>query len=176
MYTAGITALSNHRYDVLKRILEAQVRLRFEFNNKAVPVIHPVIDNLTNLHDTFKWLPGHERHYAPRSEYIFKSIQPHLEDLLFLGRSYESLFDRFEIFLALVYADTKNRNWGPLGRFAWKYSGNRSDNPFAELLEEAKKEGEFWIPLKTGFFQGSYKRFQEITDSYQKTLDKLRWR
>lgn len=112
----------------------------------------------------------------PRSEHLFKSLQPSLEDLLFLGRSYESLFDRFEVFLALVYADITNNSWGPPGRFAWKYSKRLGEeNPFSELIDEAKKDGDMWASLKAGFFQGSHKRFQEIADSYKERLDKLGW-
>jgi len=176
MYTAGIVALSKSRYEALKIIFETQVRPGFEYDNKVIPVIVPVIGNLTRLHDNFKWLPGHERHYVPRSEHLFKSLQPSLEDLVFLGKSYEPLFDRFETFLALIYADVENRDWGPPGRFAWKYSSRiHRDNPFIELVEEAEKYGDGWTPLKAGFFQGSYKRFQEIVASYKKHLDKLSW-
>ncbi|MBA7667868.1 hypothetical protein ES703_75969 [subsurface metagenome] len=132
---------------------------------------------MTKLHDNFKWLPGHEKHYVPRSEHLFKSLQPSLKDLLFLGKSYEPLFDRFEVFLALVYAGVKNSDWGPPGRFAWKYKRETyRGNPFMELVEEAKKYGDGWVPLKAGFFQGSHERFQEIVDPYRKHLDKISWR
>jgi uncharacterized caspase-like protein len=176
MYTAGIAALSKRKYEALKIILGTQVHPGSEYGEKITPVIVPVVNNLKDLHDNFKLLPGYERHYVPRSEHLFKSLQPSLEDLLFLGRSYESLFDRFEIFLALIYADTTDRGWGPPGRFAWKYSKMlSSENPFTELIEEAKKDSDTWAPLKTGFFQGSYKRFQEIADSYKGILDQLGW-
>jgi len=177
MYVAGIAALSKHKYEALKIILEAQVHSGFEYDSKVIPVIVPVVDNMTKLHDNFKWLPGHETHYVPRSEHLFKSLQSSLEDILFLGKSYEPLFDRFEVFLALVYADVKNLDWGPPGRFAWKYKRRtQGGNPFIELVEEAKKYGDGWVPLKAGFFQGSYERFQEIVDSYKKQLDKISWR
>ncbi len=175
MYTAGIAALSKHKYEALKIILETQIRPGAEYGEKITPVIIPVIDSLSELNDNFKVLPGHERHYVPRSEHLFKSLQPSLEDLLFLGRSYESLFDRFEVFLALIYVDTTDRQWGPPGRFAWKYSQRLSENPFTELIEEAKKYRDMWTPLKVGFFKGSYKRFQEIADSYKVRLAGLGW-
>ena len=53
----------------------------------------------------FSQLPGHKRHYVPCSEYLFKLLQPMLDDILFLGRDYEQYFDRFEVLLALVHAD-----------------------------------------------------------------------
>jgi hypothetical protein len=45
------------------------------------------------------------RKYVPRSEYLFEKLQPLLEEQLHLGRSYEGVFDKFEIILALSYAD-----------------------------------------------------------------------
>ena len=101
-----------------------------------------------------------------------------LEDQLFIGRSYEGLFDRFEIFFALVLADRKydvRKNvWGPPGRFGWKYR-SREDNPFSQIVAEAERKGASWAPLKAGFFDGSYDRFTMIADGYRELLDQLKW-
>ena len=72
-----------------------------------------VIQELTKIVDVFKLLPGHDRHFVPRSEHLRTRQQPLLEDLLFLGRMYDRHFDRFEIFLALTYADATEGDWGP---------------------------------------------------------------
>jgi hypothetical protein len=126
----------------------------------------------------FKQLPGHERHYAPRSEYLFKLLQPMLDDLLFLGRDYEHYFDRFEVLLALVHADLeqveRSHIWGPVGRFGWKF-GNQDANPLREIIEEAKKQKESWGPLKVGLFGGDYSRFSSISDEYVKSISRLAW-
>ena len=84
MYTAGIVALSMSKYEVLKIIFETQVRLGPEYGDKTIPVIIPVSSNMIRLYDQFKLLPGHERNHVPKSEYLFKFLQPLLEDLLFL--------------------------------------------------------------------------------------------
>ena len=49
--------------------------------------------------DSFKQIPDHERNYAPMSEYLFKLLQPLLDDILFIGKSYERVFDEFEVIL-----------------------------------------------------------------------------
>jgi len=101
--------------------------------------------------------------------------------MLFIGLSYESLFDRLEIFIALVFAHENYTEdghvWGPAGRFAWKYrSGLRASNPFTELVAEAERETDNWAPLKAGLFDGSYERFTIIATRYQtELLDKLNW-
>ena len=130
--------------------------------------------------EAFKKIPGHERHYVPRSEYIFKTIQPKLEDILYLGKSYEDYYDQFEILLALVYADLSpralGRIWGPPGRFAWKQSHRMERSPFNLLFEEAKNNGSDWPPLKAGLFGGSIERFLEIAKKYRdELLNKLGW-
>jgi hypothetical protein len=61
------------------------------------PPILPASLATVEVNDLFKRLPGHEREYLPQNEYLFKPLQSTLEDILFLGRSYEPLFDRFEI-------------------------------------------------------------------------------
>ena len=57
------------------------------------------------INDTFKRVPSHERNYTPRSEYLYKFLQPQLDDLLFFGKDYERYFDEFEIMLALLHVD-----------------------------------------------------------------------
>jgi hypothetical protein len=51
---------------------------------------------LANANDAFKALPGHERQFVPRSEFLHKEIQPLLDDMIFLGSAYDDLFDRSE--------------------------------------------------------------------------------
>ena len=70
-----------------------------------------------------------------------KRVQPQFDDLLFLGKSYEAMFDRFEIMLALVHADllsqSANHVWGPFGRFAWKHRG-RGFSIYASVLKRLR--------------------------------------
>jgi hypothetical protein len=178
MYSAGIAAISAKRYDVLRSVLFAPVEFDTHHNNEQAPIITHSISHISKISDQFKMIPGHERHYTPRSEYLHKLLQPKLEDTLFLGRSYESLFDRFEIFQTLIYADnSKWGSWRPVGRFGWKYSSRISEsNPYDALLQEAKDASDNWPPLKAGLFQGSYLRFNEVATKYKtEVLGKLHW-
>lgn len=114
-----------------------------------------VTRRLTEVVDDFKRLPGHDRHYVPRSEHLRTQQQPLIEDLLFLGRAYDRHFDRFEIFLALAYADITDCHWGPPGRFAWKHSSRAYMSPYVTLVEEATGMGNNWPAVKAGLFRGS---------------------
>lgn len=180
MYSGGVGAIVAANYDNLATILTTRVSSQ---GSRDEEVILPAVEALRQLEmvNAFKMLPGHERHYVPRSEYLFKVLQPDLDDLLFLGRRYEAVFDRFEILLALVHADLysqKNRRvWGPLGRFAWKHGKRVVGVPsvFTELREEAKREQNAWAPLEAGLFGGSYKRFSQVSAEYGEIIDGLHW-
>jgi len=179
LYSAGIASIASGNYFALSSILNAKVRSPNDLYG-TVPISIPIGRAAKELRDAFKTLPGHERYHVPRSEYLYKLLQPDLDDLLFLGNDYERYFDRLEIFLALAYADFKykpeGRVWGPLGRFAWKYrSRDREGNSFLEIFEEAERQKDDWPPLKANFFSGSYERFIEITKKFQELLNNLNW-
>lgn len=180
MYSAGITAISAHNYKALRIVLEtpittlANVDEGFSLNTITVR-------KLSELNTSFKCLPGHERQYVPRSEYLFKQLQPLIEDLLFLGRSYEEIFDKYEIFSALVYANETFESGssdvrGPVGRFGYKFNRPfRGENPITKLEEDAVKYKEKWQPLLSGFFNGDYERFKELMNAFKNFLGKLSW-
>jgi Caspase domain len=179
MYSGGIAALSSRNYKSLSTFLTTELRGSTTGTKKRKAVVATVDEILeADRMELFKKLPGHERYHAPRSEYLFKSLQPEIEDLLFLGNSYEDIFDRFEIFYALTYADLSNLKlehiWGPPGRFGWK--GKFSPGPYDALYGEAKQQGDAWAPLSCGLFGRSAGRFDEIATAFrEQVLNHLHW-
>ena len=172
-YMAGIAAISGGRYDNLFSLFHTKVDCKLVYDGPK-NVIIPIVNAMMGLHDSFKVFPGHERNFVPRSEYMYKLLQPKLEEELFLGNEYESLFDRFEIFFSLVYADIENREWGPMGRFGWKTMQTR-EKIYEDLLKEAEKEKNNWSPLKAGLFNSSYERFKQVWENILKLMQKARW-
>ena len=179
MYAGGIAALSAENYVNLASLLTAPVADRHTGEGVAAAVVRTVREILeVDRLGLFKTLPGHERHYVPRSEYLLGSIQPAVEDLLFLGNGYEAVFDRFEILYALTFADLEHeelrRGWGPVGRFGWKH--RHGNGPFDQLLAEARWAGVEWGPVRAGLFQGSSDRFEEVASTYrEEVLQHLHW-
>jgi hypothetical protein len=181
MYGGGIAALSAHNYTSLATLFNT--RLGDHVSGKGTQeAIAATVSKILEVdrNEMFKKLPGYERNYVPRSEYLFKTIQPTIDDLLFLGRSYEEIFDRFEILYALTYADIEDRKgrhlWGPPGRFGWKVSRGLEDSPYSLLLEEAGRAGNAWPPLRSGFFGGAIDRFTEVAKKYDtELLSRLNW-
>jgi len=174
MYSAGIAALSARKYDTLKVILKTLVQ-NSSVDRKRLPIIVTVTSNITDIHDAFKWIPDKEDKHVPRSEHLFEILAPTIEELLFIGKSYERLFDDFEVYSALVYAYVMKKDWGPIGRFGWKYNRDGLDNPFNRIVEEAKEVKEEWPPLKVGMFNGSLKSFLEVSEALGKRFSRLYW-
>jgi hypothetical protein len=177
MYAAGISALAGSRFDTLRAALLTGVYTpRPLLNLDRSPVVLPTIAELTEIVEQFKRLPDMGTKYVPRSEHIYKRLQPVIEDQLFLGRRYDSIFDQFEIILALTFADLRDEDpavhvWGPPGRFAWKERGRGSGRPvFTDFINQAKAQGNQWPLLKEGFFRRSAERFSSVADAYTKLL------
>lgn len=177
-YSAGISAVASGNYRNLHTILMSNAtRRRSDSSGELVLALG---DSFSELHDAFKTLPGHERNHTPRSEYLFKLFQPKLDDLLYLGNDYEAAFDKFEVLLALVYADLtielQQHFWGPIGRFGWKYrSWGSGSSPFKLVVDEATKMKELWPPLTAGFFGGNTSRFENVANEFNKLLGGLNW-
>jgi hypothetical protein len=143
IYAAGIAALAARRFDLLSAAFNP--RLQLESRSTSEALVNAVMNPLDELN--FKVLPGHDRDRFPRSEHLFATLRGPLDRLLFLGASYEPLFDRFEVLLALAYADLCDPKgegdvWGPFGRFTYKQ--NRSNSPMDSIIEQARSAGSAW--------------------------------
>jgi hypothetical protein len=175
IYAGGISALAAGRYDMLRTCLLTPVRWAGSQRVEPVPIIIPVVAEVTHIFGAFKHLPGMAKKYLPRSEHQLAALQPIIEDQLFLGRSYEELFDQFEIMLALVHGDvnggTVSPFWGPPGRFAYKERSRFSgEKPFTVFVNNVKAQGQAWPGFSVGFFGGSISRFEEVTQGYAKLI------
>jgi len=180
MYAGGVGAIAAENYQNLFAILTSPIGSSYK--GGSIPIIIPVAQALLELRrdDMFRQLPDHKNHYVPYSEYLFKLLQPTLDDLLFLGKNYELVFDRFEIFSSLAQIDLNDKNgeraWCHAGRFAWKYRSSHGDSSlFAQILKEAQSQKNNWPPLKAGFFDGSYDRFDEVYTICKEFLHSLNW-
>lgn len=177
LYAAGMAAVAADNYGNLTRLLRAPNPGRIA-RDIQLSIALATFSESANAHDGFKSLPGHEKYYVPRSEYLLKLFQPMLDDLLFLGSDYEAVFDRFEILLALEYASQSAKlghgYWGPIGRFGWKHhSGGAS--PLTQLIGEASREGKSWPPLDAGMFDGSTEAFNDTSRAFLDQVNRARF-
>ena len=175
LYYCGIGALSTENYEMFGSLFRARARMVGDDEPSKLVFAH-ANSGVAEAHDLFKKLPGHERQYVPYSELMFKTVQPLLDDLIFLGGAYVELFDRFEVLNALAHADQRadtHRPWGPAGRFLWK--GHYAGGPLAEAENEAKTAGASWPVLRSGLFGGSAERFVKTVQLYRETMKGMAW-
>lgn len=168
LFNSGISSVNAGRFDWLNTLFETRLEVR-DGRKHSMSLVLLASETILefNRSNAFKLLPGHEKFKTPVSEYLYKILQPGLDDCLFLGKSYENDFDRFEVFLSLAASDAAMQedggSWGPLGRFSWKAERGRS--PFGEVVEEADRLKLSWPPLQAGMFGGSYERFKKAADA-----------
>jgi hypothetical protein len=185
LYSGGITAVAAGRYENLRDLMLVRVPHPFDGVSAESILIHSVADAMRDMDRlrAFNTLPGLERRYTPRSEYLFTFFQPIFDDLLLLGSEYEAAFDRFELLYALEHGHRYEnqlgtlseaaRFWGPVGRFGWKMAYR--EDPIKAIIAEADAEGPSWPPVQAGLFGGSLSRFKEVAAGYRKMLEEIRW-
>jgi len=179
LYTAGIAAIDAQRYDNLATLFYTRLPSS-EYRDNNATFVEAISNGLLELNraNAFKQIPGHERHYTPHSEYLFKILQPRLDDTFFLGKNYETAFDEFEVFFALAIAHiemAKNgRVWGPIGRFGWKHR-NRDNGPLARIINDARTHKESWPPFRAGMFGGDFERFDKVATEFLQLVGRLNW-
>lgn len=179
LYSFGIGATAADNYGLLHSFFQTTVKdpaSRFP----GVPFILSLDTRLSDLRKSFKSLPGRENQHTPLSEYLFDYSKEKLGTVLFTAGEHETIFDRFEILLALQHAHETDKTHpgrfsGPIGRFGWKYFGGDDANPFNQLQKEAARAQSAWPPLKSGFFDGDYERFKKVAAGYSQSLQSLRW-
>jgi hypothetical protein len=176
LYGVVMSAIAGNQLENLRAALTTAVGSHVGRGSKFV--LNTALDGLYEAIDMFKMLPNHERAFVPLSEYLFKSLQAPMEDLHFLGRSYEATFDNAEILLALLYAELDasepSQAWHPPGRFNWKHKRRHGDSPLTEFLAEAKAMGERWPPLQAGLFGGTQDTFAKHEAAIRQWADNFR--
>jgi hypothetical protein len=179
LYCAGIAAVDGQRFDSLATIFYTPISTS-EYQARTETFVDSTARGLLDLSrsDVLKQIPGHEKNYAPLSEYLFKILQPKLDDVLFLGKNYEQAFDTFEVYFALAVADLdlqKGRNgWGPVGRFGWKHQSH-DNGPLARVVADGRAQQGAWAPLQAGLFGGNYERFDAVATKYTELVSRLGW-
>lgn len=174
-YSGGISSMLTENYQILSALMNPRITLQHDREETVTQLLGKSCLELART-ELFKLLPDYERKYVPRSEYLFKIIQPFVDEILFVGNAYDAVFDKFEAFFALQYAHLKytgNRIWGPIGRFGWKY--HNRNNIIQELREQANLKNGEWAPLRYGFFDGSMERYTLISNKYEELIKGLPW-
>ncbi len=172
-YSAGIAALSAENYPAFAAVHAQRIDSKSKrVADTAVPFLVPVVEAMLDLAQANVWkcIAGQPGRSSPESNYMAKALKPALDGLLFLGNSYDQVFDRYEVLRTWMYADFTEADWAPVGRYVEKYELRSKGSPYYELRAEAEAQRDQWGPLKAGLFRGSYTRFEQSVMKIEKTF------
>jgi hypothetical protein len=183
LYSAGLSAILAGKYNVLFSLLQETEHV--EDNNTRQPAIlamnvHGIIDK--DLLNTFLG----QNYFLPVSERLYNVLHETFREYVPDNRKYDEAFDRLEYYIALIYADTYQKEmtklYGtkmngfrfPCGRFAWKLHryGVRIDKVIGAEME---KSGGNWEVLQAGFFDRSIERFKEVKNEVDRMLQETHY-
>jgi hypothetical protein len=102
LYATGIASWDSENHEVLARTLTTSVQDP-ENSYSRVPIIVPTVQAMMDLdrNNVFKIIPGYDNRYVPRSDYMFQTLQPILDDVLRLGSKYELALVNLRLFTLL---------------------------------------------------------------------------
>ena len=92
----------------------------------------------------FKIFFPDQNYLYPMNEYLYKYLQPIIDDILFIGDNYNDLYTNTELLISIFVAIEKHMNnqnniWGPTGRYIYILNyGNRdiSKLPINAIIEK----------------------------------------
>ena len=96
-------------------------------------LITNLFNRINEVSSSFKCLFPDQNYKYPMNEYLYKYLQPIIDDILYIGDEYSDRYTNAEILISIAYA-IKNYNdkdyvWGPTGRYLYILGyGNKDIN------------------------------------------------
>jgi hypothetical protein len=175
-YFSGISAIANKNFSALNIILNTTLN-ESNRSREHETFSRRLSSTKTEIVGIFKQMPERERQYTPISEYLLSLLQPDIDNLFFLGKSYEYDFDYFELLNSLSIIDEcllENPEWPiiSIGRFAWKFKSftTSRSSVLIKTKNEILNEKDNWAPLRAGLFGGEYIRAENAINRLESTL------
>lgn len=135
IYGIIITALESEKYDVLKEIINMKDNKidTYHYYRDTDSLITSLFNRINEVSSSFKCLFPDQNYKYPMNEYLYKYLQPIIDDILYIGDEYSDRYTNAEILISIAYA-IKNYNdkdyvWGPTGRYLYILGyGNKDIN------------------------------------------------
>jgi len=113
--------------------------------------------------------------HTPMSDHLHSLLRELFRDELADDRDYADAFDRAEVMLDAIAADTsKQSGWaGGFGRYTWRHK-HAADPVEVQMLKELTEQREGWGPLLDGLFGRSVDRAISAFESVKETAEMVR--
>ena len=139
-----ICGVEANRIDLLSKTYKLSFKARFSFQRTSL--LDAAVNNTIKHYDSFDIFFPEKNYRYPLCEYFYTRLQPILDDILFMGDSYENKFVTAELIIALffatrLYTSGSSQVWGPSGRYKFLLHGNSIKDTDAELI--ARRMGLF---------------------------------
>lgn len=145
-YVVIISGLESKNYKVLKDVLELEmlktVNVGSYYDEKNLLI--NVCNNMQELASEYNVFFPENNYKYPLAEYLYKELQPLIDDFIYVGDDYPELFISTEILISFFYAiknysEDESQVWGPLGRYTYQihYASKQIERfPIHRIIEK----------------------------------------
>lgn len=173
----GVSALAAGKHQLFSNVLSKEYPWGSLNEMLQLSVISGRCFSDIGSHEVIKHIKEYERNHFPLSEIAFSTLQPILNDTIYLQEDYETA--TFEYELAMYFAfyvwrfEGPNHEWGPPGRFLYRERhGNQGPLKLA-MDQYSKTTIEKWWPVRTGLIplnksaiEGGFQALDSMSNKY----------
>ena len=163
LYTGCVAAVANKQYGSVRCLLFDPI---VKEPSRDQPVVLALFPSAVMEPDVAHRLPGLDRHHTPVSDWLWEVLRPILQAVIPDPDQLEQAFDEFEYLLGVAYASKVDRNWAPIGRFAWRGRQYPEGGLATRLARQFEEEGERWSPFSAGLVGGDLETARANVASY----------
>lgn len=168
IYGIIITALESEKYDILKEILnmtDDKINSYHHYRDTDSLLIN-LFNEVNEISSAFNWLFPDQNYRYPMNEYLYKYLQPMIDDILYIGDEYSDKYTNTEILISISYAiknyDDGDYVWGPAGRYLYVLGYSNKDINKLPIND---------IVSKIGLYNGISNK-EDFINKYNKFLSK----
>lgn len=125
IYGIIITSLESEKYDIVKEIVNMIDNKidSYHYYRDTDSLLTNLVNRISDVSSSFKCLYPGQNYKYPMNEYLYKYLQPIIDDILYIGDEYSDKYTNTELLISIVYAiknyDGKDYVWGPVGRYLY---------------------------------------------------------
>lgn len=154
LYAGGISAMAARNLYSLKSLLSSRYQLPHRGEAPLITQSHGWLIDQSVANAVLEL----ERHHTPLSDRVHDVIATTYPQELLVSDDFSQGYDRWEIILCMTAAHynitVDEREWAPVGRFAWRRQAN--GNAVIETIgAEIERDQSAWPPLTVQLFDGS---------------------
>lgn len=125
LYGIIITALESEKHEVIKEIInmkDNKIDVSHYYHDTDFLLVN-LFNRINDISSSFNCMFPDQNYKYPMNEYLYKYLQPIIDDILYMGNDYTDKYTNTEILISVAYAiknyAEKDYVWGPMGRYLY---------------------------------------------------------